>query len=74
MSNKYSSLTVVLEEELSEESAKRLVDAICLLRNVLSVELGKVDDLAEHIGYTHARNQILEKIYDVFAPNLSKLR
>ena len=68
MSNKYSSLTVVLEENIGEEEAKRLADAILLMRRVLCVDLGTADILTEHIAESRVRGELAGKLWDILYP------
>ncbi len=53
MSDSYSSLTVVLEKPVNEEHAEQIIEAISLIRGVLSVDK-HVMDITEHIAQRRA--------------------
>ena len=66
---KYSSLTVVLDENLSEEQMVPLMAALNQLRGVLSVTAGQVDVLSEHIASQRVRREIGDKLYAIVFPS-----
>jgi hypothetical protein len=69
---KYSSLTVVLDADLSEEQMVPLIAAVGQMRGVLSVQGGPVDMMAEHVASARVRREIGEKLYAVVYPESCK--
>ena len=69
---RYSSFTVVLDANLSEEQMMPLLAAVGQLRGVLSVHGGPVDTLAEHVASERIRREIGDKLYAVVFPESFK--
>jgi hypothetical protein len=65
MTDRYDTLTVVLEHDIRTDDAKCLIDAIRMLRGVLTVQ-GQVADAhslaAEHRARWDLRNKLLQMI------------
>ena len=70
MTDRYHSLTVVLEHDIREDDAKPLLAAIRQLRGVLSVE-GNVADVTSHMAQERARRELGEKLLEVVYPKKS---
>jgi inosine-uridine nucleoside N-ribohydrolase len=64
MTDRYSSLTVVLEKDIREDDAKALIAAIQQLRGVLTVE-GNVANLSEFVIEQRVRQEFREKLWEV---------
>jgi replicative superfamily II helicase len=64
MTDRFSSLTVVLEKDIREDDAQVLIAAIQQLRGVLAVE-GNVADLAEFVTAQRVRQEFREKLWEV---------
>ena len=64
MTTRYAALTVVLEEDLREDDAQGLIDAIRHIRGVASVD-PVVADANTHIARTLAKQELCEKILEV---------
>ena len=62
MTDRYNSLTVVLETDIRDDDAKVILSAISQLRGVLSVS-GNVSDLVMHVAQTRARRELEEKMW-----------
>jgi hypothetical protein len=67
MSNKINSLTVVFDEDLSEEGAEQLAMAIRLMKNVISVD-ANVADPSHWVDFTRARHELRVKMWDILYP------
>jgi hypothetical protein len=67
MTDRFHTLTVVLEKDIRDDDAQRLIDAIKHMRHVLTVT-GKVADLDSHMAYERARADLGEKIWEVLYP------
>lgn len=66
MSDKYSALTVVLDNEYRQEDIEELSNAISLLKGVISVSplLNKNMDI--HIARMQVRNDLREKMFNLW--------
>ena len=67
MTDRYNSLTVVLEHDIRSDDAEMLISAIQQLRGVLSVE-GNVSDSTTFMAQERARSELGSKIWDVIHP------
>lgn len=71
MTDRYNTLTVVLEHDIREDDAASLLNAIRQLRGVLSVT-GNVADLNAHTAIERARGELIEKLWQIFYPKISE--
>ena len=69
MTDRYHSLTVVLEHDTRSDDAEPLMKAITQLRGVLSVT-GIVTDIAAHMAQNRAQHELREKLYEILYPKL----
>lgn len=67
MTDRYNSLTVVLETDIRDDDAQALLSAISQFRGVLSVS-GNVSDIAAHVAQTRARAELEQKLWDALHP------
>lgn len=67
MSDRYHSLTVVLEKNMKDEDAKSIIEAIGWMKNVLSVT-PVVADPASYMAESRARHDLAEKLWKVLYP------
>lgn len=72
MSKEYSSITVVLEENVDKEQLVALMTAIQQMRGVLSVQGAPCDFLAEHIATERVRRELGAKLLDIVFPPATK--
>lgn len=71
MTDRYHSLTVVLEKNLrSDDDAEILIAAIQQLKGVLSVK-GHVADLDSVMAEERAKNELGKKLFNVIYPSRS---
>jgi hypothetical protein len=68
MSESYSSLTIVLEENISEERAEALTKALLLLEGVQSVSPNVSDDFAERVAESRVRHELGSKLFEILYP------
>lgn len=72
MTNRFNALTVVLKNDMPEEEAEELLEAIRQLRGVLSVE-GNVADVTTHIAEERAKRylgkKLIKKMMEVLSPS-----
>jgi hypothetical protein len=69
MSDRIHSLTVVLEKDVRDEHAEKLMDAIRFFQGVQDVQ-PHVSDIASHMAESRARHELGEKIIKVIFPSV----
>jgi hypothetical protein len=67
MTDRYNSLTVVLEKNIRSDDAEVLIEAIKCLRGVLSVK-PRVNEITDHVAYERVRRELGEKLWAVLYP------
>jgi len=67
MTDRYNTLTVVLERDIREDDAEGLLDAIRHMRGVLSVA-GNVADSSEYMAVERARHELRMKLWEALNP------
>lgn len=67
MSDHYHTLTVVLEHDIKDEDAEPLIEAIGMLRGVLSVR-PHVAEFVTHMAEERARRELGSKLLDILYP------
>ncbi len=67
MTDRYNALTVVLENDIRDDDAEALLNAIRQLRGVLSVS-GNVADMESYLAQERARHDLGEKLWRVLHP------
>jgi len=67
MTDRYHSLTVVLDKDIREDDAEVIISAIKCLRSVVSVT-GNVADYDFHAAQVRARTDIIEKLNAALYP------
>lgn len=67
MSDRINALTVVFDEDLSEEGAEQLAMAIRLMKHVIAVE-PNVSNHMDWIALTRARHELRDKMWDILYP------
>ena len=63
MTDRFHSLTVVLERDMREDDAEALIDAIRMFRGVIGVD-GNVTCIDSHIAEKRAKYEMTRRIYD----------
>ncbi len=64
MTDRYNALTVVLDRNIREDDAEQLINAIRMLRGVLSVD-PHVSDLNDHVAAMRVKRDLTEKLFNV---------
>jgi hypothetical protein len=64
MSDTYHTLTVVLEQDITVESATALMHAIGQMRGILKVS-GHVADITSHMAEERAHRELAEKLWTI---------
>lgn len=67
MTDRFSTLTVVLETDIREDDAEHLVSAIRQLRGVLNVS-GNVSDISEAVAQARVRRELTDRLWNVIHP------
>jgi hypothetical protein len=67
MSDSFNMLTVVLDHEIKDEGAERIIEAIGMVKGVLSVK-GDVADPVEFMAEERALSKLRTKLHDVLWP------
>ena len=67
MADRFNVLTVVLEKDTREDDAQCLIDAIKMLRGVLSVK-GNVSKHTDYMAEERVRRKLGEKLWEVIYP------
>ena len=68
MTDRYHSLTVVLEKDIRDDDAEHILNAIRMIRGVASVA-GEVADMNSHMAEERARQELGDKLFDVIYPD-----
>ena len=67
MTDRYNALVVVLEENIRNDDAEPIINAIRHIKGVIDVK-GNVSDPDSWIAYSKARNDLVQKIWEIFYP------
>lgn len=70
MTDRFNTLTVVLDRDMREDDAEVLLSAIRQLRGVISVS-GNVADVSEYMAEERALHTLRQKVMDVLYPKKS---
>jgi len=65
MTDRFSSLTVVLEKDIREDDAEHILNAIRMIKGVLSVK-GNVTDINLYITETRVQSKYRDKLWNMF--------
>lgn len=69
MTDRFHSLTVVLDKDMRDDDAENIIKAICCLRGVISVS-GHVADITSRMAEDRARHVLGEKIIELLYPKV----
>ena len=61
MTDRLNALTIVLEKNIREDDAQALINAISMLRGVLSVDVN-VADINAHVAEKRVRREVLDNL------------
>lgn len=67
MTDRYHSLTVVLDDDTRDDDADALIKAIMMMRGVCAVA-GNVADATAYMAAARARREYADKLFDVLRP------
>jgi hypothetical protein len=64
MTAKFNSLTIVLESDVREDDAQTLINAILMLKGVLSVE-GNVPSFADYVAESRVKTEVRNRLFEI---------
>jgi len=64
MTAKFNSLTIVLENDVREDDAQTLINAILMLKGVLSVE-GNVSSVTDYVAETRVKTEVRNRLFEI---------
>jgi hypothetical protein len=64
MTAKFNSLTIVLESDVREDDAQTLINAILMLKGVLSVE-GNVSSVADYVAESRVKSEVRNRLFEI---------
>lgn len=64
MTDRYNSLTVVLERDIRDDDAESILQAIRMIKGVLSVT-GNVTNLEDHVAKESAKWELKKQIFEL---------
>ena len=67
MTDRYHTLTVVLDKDMRDDDAEGLIQAIGWMRGVLKCT-GKVADLDSHMAEERARRELGQNLWEILYP------
>jgi len=67
MTDRIHSVTVVLDRNIRVDDAEHILNAIRMIKHVISAE-GNVADLDSHMAESRARTDLHEKLFEVIYP------
>lgn len=71
MTNRHAGYVVILNQGIREDDAENTIDALKMIKGVLTVEPVEVD-LSLQISKALARSELERKVMEVFYPDLAK--
>jgi hypothetical protein len=64
MTAKFNSLTIVLENDVREDDAQTLINAILMLKGVLSVE-GNVSSVTDYVAESRVKTEVRNRLFEI---------
>ena len=64
MTAKFNSLTIVLESDVREDDAQTLINAILMLKGVLSVE-GNVSSVTDYVAESRVKTEVRNRLFEI---------
>ena len=64
MTDRFNSLTVALERDIRDDDAEPILQAIRMIRGVLSVSGNVADNLGDFVAEARVRKDITSKVYE----------
>jgi len=67
MTDRFGTLTVVLESDIREDDAEQILNAIRQIRGVLCVE-GNIKDQLAYLAHSRVRAELADKLWKILYP------
>lgn len=67
MTDRYNALTIVLDRDIRDDDAQHIINAIEMLRGVISVTPNVVD-ISDHVAEQRVRRELGQKLLDILYP------
>jgi hypothetical protein len=64
MTDRYNAVVVALDRDIREDDAEAIINAIRMLKGVLTVTLN-VTHIDTHVAEARVKRELMEKLYDV---------
>jgi len=64
MTAKFNSLTIVLESDVREDDALTLMNAILMLKGVLSVK-GNVSSVTDYVAESRVKTEVRNRLFEI---------
>ena len=63
MTDRIHSINVVLEKDIRVDDAERILEAICMIKGVLTAE-GNISDFETHMATARAKSELGQKLFE----------
>lgn len=67
MTDRYHSLTVILAKDIRDDDAEHILNAITMIKGVLSAE-SHISDLDSHMAESRAKQELINKLWAILYP------
>lgn len=71
MTDRYNALVVTLERDIRDDDAEHIIQAIQMIKGVLSAE-GNVADMSSHVAESRVRQDLGKKIWAILFPEAAE--
>ena len=68
MSDRYNSLTVILDKDYRDDDSDNIINAIKMIKGVLKVK-PKVADIESHVAEARVKQELIDKLWKVLYPD-----
>jgi hypothetical protein len=70
MTNRYNAVVVTFDRDIREDDAEAIINAIQMLKGVLSVT-PNVSDINMHVAESRVKRELTDRLYDVLNEKVS---
>ena len=68
MTDRINGLTVVLTHDIRDDDSQCIIDAIQMIKGVLSVKANISDHFDDHIAYERVKRELTDKMWEIIHP------
>lgn len=72
MTDRFNAITVVLEKDIRDDDAEFILNAIRMIKGVLSVKGNVNDGVSEYVAKERVRREFRDKLLDIIYPKNEK--